>query len=106
MVRETSVSSLNGASPERSVSVPSVFEAFRPIERYEQLLATNGDGGRTCAAKIEPLDALLMYLMASYYPAAPTVVDLAADATAGASSAFWAQHPGTRRVIVPREHMA
>lgn len=75
----------------------TLFECYKPIERYLRLTG----GPRAPGVAIPgPLDAFLMHQMAALFPAEPRVLDLAADATAGASAAFWASHSAVGGVRV------
>lgn len=66
----------------------TIFSAYEPIERYLHYAET------TDALAVQPVDALLLRLLSSFHEHAPMVVDLAADATGGATAALWASnHP-------------
>jgi hypothetical protein len=75
--------------------LPSIFECYKPVERYRALTGAAGD------LALAPVDVFLMSQLAACLPAPAVALDLAADATAGATAAFWASHPKVRRVIVP-----
>src|SRR2546421_1095515 len=82
---------------------PTLWTCHRPIERYERLIGAAGaplSPPRT-PLRISAIDAFLMYQIASYLPAPPQIIDLLADATEGASTAFWLAHPGVRAVAIP-----
>lgn len=74
---------------------PTLYTCYRPIEQYLRLRSGSP------AVTIEPLDAFLMYQVAAFLPDPPSVVDYLADATGGASVAFWCAHPGVTAVSAP-----
>jgi len=80
-------------------ATPSLTSCFRPITEYLRLLRGASRNLVSPAVALSPHDAWLLYQLAAFYPLAPTVIDLAAEATTGASVAFWAAHPGVRRVL-------
>lgn len=80
-------------------ATPSLTSCFRPIAEYLRLLRGASRNLKNPAVALSPHDAWLLYQLAAFYPLAPTVIDLAAEATMGASIAFWAAHPGVRRVL-------
>jgi hypothetical protein len=83
---------------ENALDIPrfaTLFDCYKPVERYTRLARLPG------RPPIEPLDAFLMHQVAALYPQEPAVVDLAADATGGATAAFWAAHPAVGHVRVP-----
>jgi hypothetical protein len=79
---------------------PTLWTCHRPIERYERLIG-GGSSPPSDALRISAIDAFLMYQIASCLPSPPQVVDLLADATEGASTAFWLAHPALRAVAIP-----
>src|SRR3954451_22279868 len=82
---------------EHALDIPrfaTLFDCFKVVERYRRLAGLSGP------PPIEPLDAFLMQQVAAVYPREPEVIDLAADATGGASAALWAGHPAVGRVRV------
>ncbi len=80
----------------------TLFSAYAPVERYLQTLARSGSGAAQPDLALSALDCYLMGQIAACYPAPPTVIDLAADATAGATTALWSSQPTVRRVLAPR----
>jgi hypothetical protein len=77
--------------------LPSVLSVFGPIEQY-QAEQDKRAPFRGAAAIIEPLDAYLAHLLVNVYPGEPVLLDLAAEATAGASTLLGLLHPRQPRV--------
>ncbi len=82
------------------VASPTIFQAYQPIERYLRHWRQNDLN--PSALTISPLDAFLMHLTAIYYPEPFSIIDLAADATTGVSTYFWAMQSGVQRVVAPK----
>ena len=99
-------------SKDNDLDVPrfaTLFDCYKPVERYVRLsgaaraatTAAHGPARRAApSVRIEPIDAFLLHQMAALYPTEPGILDLAADATGGASAAFWAAHPAVAGVRV------
>lgn len=79
--------------------LPTLFACYKPVERYARLLRRTLGAAQPVAVTVSPIDAFLMHQLATLLPERPQVVDLAAEATLGASTALWASHPGVRRVV-------
>lgn len=83
------------------MTTETLFSSYQPIEQYLKLIHTTHHHDVTAVTSIKALDAFLMKQLAAYYPVEPTIIDLAAEVTLGASTIFWLAHPGIRQVIVP-----
>jgi GT2 family glycosyltransferase len=91
--------------PERDAkfaSMATLFSAYQPIERYTKLLGRFYGDELAPAVSLNALDAYLMRQIVTYQPTASTIVDFAADATLGASTLVWTEHPQVRQIIAPR----
>jgi hypothetical protein len=73
--------------------LPSVLSVFGPIEQYQADLDKRGPFRGHAAAALEPLDAYLAHLLVTVHPGEPAILDLAAEATAGASTLLGLLHP-------------
>lgn len=82
----------------------TVASCARPVEQYLRRLDERPDAHRSerSALSLRPVDAFLLHQLAAMLPSPPDVIDLAADATGGASTALWAAHPAVREVWAPR----
>jgi hypothetical protein len=80
---------------------PTITSCYQPVENYLKLLRQAYPGGPEPLVNLKPLDAYLMWQLAACLPAAPTVIDLAADSTAGVSAILWLSHSGIANVVVP-----
>jgi hypothetical protein len=77
--------------------LPSLSTVFQPIEQYRVALQEQ----RPLAVPSSFLDALeayLVHLFLNCHPGAPSVLDLAAEATAGASTLLGLLHPRVKHV--------
>ncbi len=78
----------------------TLFSCYQPIESYLKLLAQ--------AQQLPPrltlsaIDTFLLRQMLAYYSSKPVVLDLAADATSGASSVLWASQSVIVDAVIPR----
>jgi len=85
--------------------LPSVDAAGRLVAAYLEALAASEEGvavHRPSALGLGPLDALLVALYLERQPERVTVIDLAAEATFGASSALCARSSNVRGVRIGR----
>jgi hypothetical protein len=74
----------------------TIYSSYKPVEAYLQLVSPSA-----VALAIQPIDTLITRLFASFYPAAPVVMDLAADLTEGASAVLWLSAcPHTVRQVI------
>jgi hypothetical protein len=80
----------------------TVARCARPVEEYLRRLSEWGGARPAPRLAPRPVDAFLLHQVAAMLPSPPDVIDLAADATAGASTALWAAHPAVRTVWAPR----
>ncbi|MCB0208453.1 MAG: hypothetical protein KDJ52_03970 [Anaerolineae bacterium] len=79
----------------------TLFSSYQPIDQYLRLLHADRHRVVRAAISIQAVDAFLMKQLAAYYPVKPTIIDLAAESTLGASPVFWLAHPAVQQVIVP-----
>jgi hypothetical protein len=87
---------------ETPATCATVARCARPVEEYLRRLSERGGTRAAPALALRPVDAFLLHQVAAMLPSPPDVIDLAADATGGASTALWAAHPGVRTVWAPR----
>jgi hypothetical protein len=73
--------------------LPSVLSVFGPLDQYQTELDKRGRFHGNAAAVLEPLDAYLTHLLVTAHPGEPAILDLAAEATAGASTLVGLLHP-------------
>ncbi|HEY7158792.1 MAG TPA: hypothetical protein VH575_32910 [Gemmataceae bacterium] len=78
--------------------LPSLATVFQPLEQYHAALEERCPLGAPAAASLEALDAYLVHLFLNCHPSAPVVLDLAAEATAGASTLLGLLHPRVKHV--------
>jgi hypothetical protein len=78
--------------------LPSLSTVFQPIEQYHAALEERCPLAAPAVASLEALDAYLVHLFLNCHPSAPTVLDLAAEATAGASTLLGLLHPRVKHV--------
>jgi hypothetical protein len=78
--------------------LPSVLSVFGPIEQYQGDLQKRSPFHGDAIAVLEPLDAYLAHLLLTAHPGEPAILDLAADATAGASTLVGLLHPSQPHV--------
>jgi len=72
------------------MNTETIFSSYRPIDRYLQLVAMASGEKPNPPVTIRGIDAFLMRQVAACHPVAPSVIDLAGDATLGVSTLFWA----------------
>ncbi len=87
---------------DRSLTAATIFRSNQSLERYFEHLESFYGQPLSPDVIIKPIDAFLMQQMLTYYPIAQTIIDVAADATLGASTVLWAGHPKARHVIAAR----
>ncbi len=73
--------------------LPSVQSVFGPIEQYQGELQKRCPAPGNAVAVLEPLDVYLAHLLITVHPGEPAILDLAAEATAGASTLLGLLHP-------------
>lgn len=73
--------------------LPSVQSVFGPIEQYQAELNKRGPFYSNNLTALQPLDAYLAHLLVMVHPGEPAILDLAAEATAGASALLGLLHP-------------
>ena len=78
---------------------PTILSIYRPIEEYWSSFGLAKSFGPDPERVLDPFDALLMHLVLDMAPNRPVLVDLAAEATGGASSVAGLTHPHVRRVV-------
>lgn len=86
----------------QSAYLPTLMSSYRATERYNNLLF------KACSGKLEPsvnlsaLDAYLLQQVVNQLSNQVTIVDLAADATCGASTICWLSAANVRQAVVPQ----
>jgi hypothetical protein len=78
---------------------PSILTVYQPIEEYWGLHGPVHSLGPDPEPVLGAFDAYLVHLLLALCPDPPTLIDLAAGATAGASSLIGLTHPRVRRVL-------
>lgn len=79
---------------------PTIGSAYDAVGHYmEQVTAILGAGGATPPLPIQPIDGLLIHLLAGYHETRPTIVDLASASTWGVSTLLCRTTPSPRRVV-------
>jgi len=86
--------------------VATLFSCHRAVELYRRRLADRPEAGSPASCHLMAIDSFLMRQLAVYYPAAPVVVDFAAEATHGETTVFWLAAPGIKRVVSPQGQAA
>ena len=76
----------------------TLYSSTRAYRRYR----ATATGNATDAVPVAEIDVFLLRQVAALYPQIPAVMDLAADATHGASAAVWAECTGVSRVFLAR----
>ena len=84
---------------DESPAIATLFRIYQPIEQYLRLSAAHASRTPVPAASLTAIDLFLMHLITTYYPAPLSILDLAADATAGVSTFFWANERRAARVV-------
>src|SRR3954451_19419114 len=83
----------------------TIAHCARPVEEYLRQSGSDAQdaaGGRAGSGSLRPVDAFLLHQVAAMLPSPPHVVDLAADATGGATAALWSSHGSLRSARAPR----
>ncbi len=84
------------------MNTETIFTSYQPVARYWQTVELAIGAKPTPSVTLRGIDVFLIKQIAAYYPTPPQVLDLAASATLGASSAAWATpEAATMRVITP-----
>ncbi len=78
----------------------TLYSSYQPIQQYRHLLTQMVGEWVQPVIELRAIDAFLMKQMVSSYPIKPTVIDVAAAATLGASTIFWAAHPGIQHLYI------
>jgi len=78
----------------------TLSSSYQPIDQYRQLLSQMLGAGFHPDIELKAIDAFLMKQMVGSYPIKPTVIDVAAAATLGSSTIFWAAHPGIQHLYI------
>jgi hypothetical protein len=78
-------------------ALPTIYRAYKPVEDYLDALARAG--GDEAQVGLAPVDALIVNLLVTLCPDRPTLVDLAGDATRGASTVLCCTQSRASRVL-------
>ena len=79
-------------------ALPTIYRAYKPVEDYLDALGRTGDDEAPVA--LAPVDALLVHLLVTLCPDRPALVDLAGEATRGASTVLCCTQSRASRVII------
>src|SRR5262249_862124 len=82
--------------------LPTIASAYAAVEEDLERLSETAEGSSRAPVTIRPIDALLISLMAAYQPGHSHVIDLASEATCGASTVLCRTMSAARRVAVQR----
>src|SRR4051812_5203859 len=93
----TTVPSGSGLAP-----FATIARCARPVEEYLRRRAERAGARGRPRVGLAAGGLFLLHQFAALLPSPPDVIDLAADATGGASVALWLAHPGVREVWAPR----
>lgn len=84
------------------MNIETIFTSYQPVARYWQTIELAIGAKPAPLVALRGIDIFLLKQIAAYYPTPPQVLDLAAAATLGASSAAWAAPEAAAvRVITP-----
>jgi antitoxin component HigA of HigAB toxin-antitoxin module len=88
---------------EKDTFLPTIATAYAAVDEYLERLAQPGEGLTSPPpVTVQPIDALLISLLAAYQPGRPHVIDLASEVSCGASTVLCRTIPAVRSVGVPR----
>ena len=87
------------------MNTETIFTSYRAVEQYLQLIDTATGAKPMPEVSLKGIDTFLMSQIVACHPAAPSIIDLAGDATLGASTIFWAsQGTSLTKVFSGRAH--
>ncbi len=81
--------------------LPTLMSGYRNVERYNDLMA-KAVRDFSPPVKLSALDTYLLQQTTGYFPEPATVVDLSAEATAGASIVCWLSAERIRQIVAPK----
>lgn len=84
-------------------ALPTLFSSHRHVERYVHLLSARLAGSCAPRVAIGAIDAFIVQELTASSPASSVAVDLAGNATLGASVVLWGGQPSIRRVLVAED---
>lgn len=93
---------MESGSETQPAYLPTMMSSYRTMERYSDLLSKTGNKSPKSLVSLSALDAYLLQQVTNHLPQKTTVVDLAADATCGASIVCWLSAENVRQVIAPQ----
>jgi len=79
--------------------VPTITSCYQPVEGYLRFLQQAG--APQAEVLLRPLDSFLLRQYVAYCSARPTVIDLAAEATLGASTVMWLSYADVTYTVTP-----
>lgn len=91
---------MESLTSEISTVWPTLLSCYEPVEQYRQLTAGQL-ATQPAPAEFNALDAYLLWQLAATLPTAPDILDLSANATQGASAAFWLASPSIHQYFAP-----
>lgn len=83
------------------VAQATLFDTYAPIESYFAELGLRLGPAAQPAVRLQAIDAHLLRLFAELHQPLSGVVDLAGEATCGATTLLWAAHPTELPVVTP-----
>lgn len=92
---------MESASETLPAYLSTLTSSYRNVERYHELMATAVRGFNP-AVNLSALDAFLLQQAIRYLPEPATVIDMAAQATAGSSTICWLSAERIRCVVAPK----
>ncbi len=89
-------------SEQENFATPTLFSVYEPIESYLDALqaARGGPSGDRAASSLGAIDFFLLHQWIAQYAMRPRVIDLASEATLGASTLFFLGNPQVREVLL------
>lgn len=82
--------------------LPTLMSSYRTMERYGDLLSKACNKTLKPSVSLSALDAYLLQQVTAQLPQKAAIVDLAADATCGASTVCWLSAGNVRHVVAPQ----
>ncbi|RMF77570.1 MAG: hypothetical protein D6737_17345 [Chloroflexi bacterium] len=78
--------------------------SYQPIQQYQHLIGQNGVQPTSAQMALQAIDVFIMKQIAACYPQPPTIIDLAANHTNGASTILWLANAAIDHIFVLANH--
>lgn len=91
---------MQSGSETQPACLPTLMSCARAMERYDDLVSKVGSSAT--AVRLSALDAYLLQQLVAHLPQKATIVDLAADATGGASIICWLSAENVSQIMAPQ----